>query len=60
MIKKISKFTGIEEEIKKLTKIVNSKTDVQNYTYELTSDDFIYQLVNTIDLYDNLKYIYVF
>jgi hypothetical protein len=55
MIKKISKFTGIEEEIKKLTKIVNSKTDVQNYTYELTSDDFIYQLVNTIDLYDNLK-----
>ncbi len=54
-MKKISKFTGIDEEIKKLTEIVNSRTNVLNYTNELPSDDFIYQLVNSIDLYDNLK-----
>jgi len=54
-MKRISKFSGLEEEFRILNEIVNSKTDVHDYTIERSSDDFIYKLVNTIDLYDNLK-----
>lgn len=54
LMKNIKKFKGIDEEINKLSLIINTKKDCNIYAKELGFNDFMYKLVNTIDLYDNL------
>lgn len=54
LMKNIKKFKGIDEEINKLSLIIDTKKDCNIYAKELGFNDFMYKLVNTIDLYDNL------